>query len=179
MQVETELKVRLEPEQFEKTRATLQAEGALVKAPRQFEVNLLLDSEDGRLRREDKMLRLRSYGEKALLTYKGPLVGGSRLKERPETQIRVDSLEAAQTLLAAIGFRPVFRYDKHREKLLWQVEGSMLEVCLDETPIGFFIEVEGPREAVLAGARLLDLSEERFIVASYAELYEEAGLGVL
>lgn len=179
MQVETELKVRLEREQFEEIRGTLHSEGVPVKAPRQFEINLLFDSEDGRLRREDKMLRLRSYGEKTLLTYKGPLVGGSRLKERPETQIRVDSLEAAETLLAAIGYRAVFRYDKYREKLLWQLAGSTLEVCLDETPIGFFIEVEGPREAVLAAAHHLGLSEDRFIVASYAELYEEAGLGVL
>lgn len=179
MEVETELKVRLEPEEFQKVREFLVGDGAEVKAPRQFEVNLLFDSSDGRLRREDRMLRLRSYGEKTILTYKGPLVGGSRLKERPESQVQVDDLEAAEALLGGLGFHAAFRYDKYREKLLWRVGGVMLEICLDETPLGFFIEVEGPRDAVLAGANLLGLEEERFIVASYAELYEEAGLGAL
>ncbi len=50
-------------------------------------------------------------------------------------------------------------------------------VALDETPIGFFAEVEGPEESIRAVVELMGWDPASFIRESYPKLYREHGLG--
>ena len=65
----------------------------------------------------------------------------ARHKTRVETQTEIDDGEQFEKILLALGFLPSFRYEKFRAE--WS-DGKG-HVVLDETPIGFFGEIEGPR----------------------------------
>jgi adenylate cyclase class 2 len=47
-------------------------------------------------------------------------------------------------------------------------------VVLDDTPLGLFAEIEGDEASLRALARELGVSEDRFLSASYASLWEQA-----
>ena len=70
-------------------------------------------------------------------------------------------------ILTALGFRPVFRYEKFRAE--WS-DGTG-EVVIDHTPIGDLAEIEGGPEWIDRIANLLGISERDYITASYAELF--------
>ena len=64
----------------------------------------------------------------------------ARHKTRVETQTEIEDGEKLQKILQALGYVPSFRYEKFRAE--WS-DGKG-HVVLDETPIGFFGEIEGP-----------------------------------
>ena len=51
----------------------------------------------------------------------------------------------------------------------WDCDGSV--VALDETPVGFFVEVEGDPTTIRRVVALLELDPSESIPYSYAELY--------
>jgi adenylate cyclase class IV len=53
------------------------------------EINLLLDTVDGRLQDAGNILRLRRYGSRNILTFKGPAVYRDSVKERPEHETEI------------------------------------------------------------------------------------------
>ena len=65
--------------------------------------------------------------------------------------------EALERILVGLGFRPCYRYQKYRT--LFAV--GELQVCLDETPIGCFVELEGAPEAIDRAAERLEVSHLR------------------
>ncbi len=62
---------------------------------------------------------------------------------------------------------PSFRYEKFRAE--WS-DGKG-HVVLDETPIGFFGEIEGPARWIDQTARRLGIDRQSYITESYAELF--------
>jgi adenylate cyclase class 2 len=70
--------------------------------------------------------------------------------------------------------RPVFRYEKYRttyvETRQRKVKTPPLLV-FDETPIGRYIELEGPARWIDRAARRLGYQKRDYITASYAALY--------
>ena len=63
--------------------------------------------------------------------------------------------------------------DSHRRAL-----GTVtVALALDETPIGFFAEVEGPEESIREVVELMGWDPATFIQESYPKLYREHGLG--
>ena len=50
-------------------------------------------------------------------------------------------------------------------------------LALDETPIGFFAEVEGPEESIRTVVELMGWDPASFLQESYPKLYREHGLG--
>ena len=90
----------------------------------------------------------------------GPARGGRRREEPPRSSSRsADGADAAQAILARLGFRAVFRYQKYRETYHWQD----VEIVVDETPIGTFLEIEGRPEAIHAAAAALGRRPEDYI----------------
>jgi len=168
--IETELKLALpQPEQIlEKLRRYP------VLKNRHFEDNLLLDR-DGELRAADSALRLRRACGQTTLTFKGPQQQGSaRLKQRPEWECRIEqgtTLEqgaALEHILAGLGYLPAFRYQKYRSEFRFDASTTL---CFDETPIGTFLEIEGPVETIAEAARALGVAELPAILESYPKLY--------
>ncbi|MGA7614171.1 MAG: class IV adenylate cyclase [Thermoanaerobaculia bacterium] len=136
--------------------------------PETFEDNIILDRR-GELRTRGSVLRIRKFGKYVLVTYKGPVSFESGVKSREEVQTGIESFERAIALFEALGFRPVFRYQKFRE--VWRVQG--VEVVLDRTPIGDYFEIEGPLELIRNVVGTLGLNMDDAIRATYADLYRQ------
>ena len=177
MTIETELKVKLSPEDFQLVRSRLEHSGSLLKTENHTEVNVLFDSADHRLRKSGCALRLRSYAGASLLTFKGPVAKDPLLKSRSEIQTEVAKPEETREILAQLGLFPQFRYSKEREIRTWTLEGAEVEICLDQTPLGFFLEIEGEESAIREAAARLDIDLEDAVPESYVSLYARAGLG--
>jgi adenylate cyclase class 2 len=119
--------------------------GATLYQARMHETNIRFDTAEGTLTRAKKVLRLRKAGP-VILTYKEPDPTESADARRSlETEIIVDSLEKTAHLLHSLGFRPIVRYEKHREVFSWK---SVL-LMFDRLPFGDFLELEGPDLAEL------------------------------
>lgn len=163
---ETEVKLRVAEERsaFERIRAA----GFQISVPREFEANTLYDTEDRALLREGMLLRLRQAGEKGVITWKGRVVPSPH-KSRPELETSVGSLRTVAQILGRLGYQPTFRYEKFRTEFrAAQGEGV---VVLDETPIGIYLELEGPGEWIDETARKLGFSRTDYVLESYGTLY--------
>ncbi len=128
------------------------------------EYNELYDF-NGRLRAKRSILRLRRWGKKALLTFKGPRLK-SKYKKRLEIETSVD-FKPARLLLKQLGFSILARYRKKREAYKW---GRVI-VTLDYLAgIGGFAEIEGKPRSIEAAARKLGLSEKDREERSYLQI---------
>lgn len=134
-----------------------------------FEDNIVLDRR-GELRTKGNLLRVRKFGKYALVTYKGAMAFEGGVKSRDEVQTGVESFELAIQLFDALGYKPVFRYQKFRE--VWRVRES--EVVIDRTPIGDYFEIEGPLDVIRTVADELGMNMEAGLRQSYADLYRQA-----
>ncbi|MCB2168826.1 MAG: class IV adenylate cyclase [Deltaproteobacteria bacterium] len=133
-----------------------------------FETNHRYDDADGRLLAAQCLLRLRR-DRRNRLTVKQPHPDGShQFKTHEEMEIDVSDFDTASRILAALGFRRVQIYEKHRETFIL---GST-EICLDEMPYGHFVEIEGTPETIPAVAMRLGLAWQRRILANYLQIFE-------
>ena len=169
--IETEIKLRVE--NAAQARSLLRRHGFRVIKRRVFERNLVLDDEAGSLRERGMLLRVRGAGKPGGLkivscTFKGVEKPG-RHKSREEREFRADNLESCVALFAALGFREAFRYEKYRTELAHAGEPG--HVTLDETPIGIFLELEGPARWIDRTAKELGFSAATYITESYGKLY--------
>src|SRR3954447_21745869 len=137
--------------------------------PETFEDNIVLDRR-GELRTKGALLRVRRFGKYSIATYKGPMSIEAGVKSREEVQTGVESFELAIKIFDALGFKPVFRYQKFRE--VWRLRD--VEVVLDRTPIGEYFEIEGPIDTIRTIAAELGMSMDNAIRQTYADLYRQA-----
>ena len=140
---------------------------------RSFEGNTLFDFADQRLRKADSLLRLRLEGRRSLLTFKGPRAGDDRFKERPEIETEVKNGLEAQRILQALGLRAAFCYEKWRTVYRRRGDPEHAEVTYDETPVGTYLELEGPKRWIDEAARALGFGRREYVTASYGQLYLE------
>jgi adenylate cyclase, class 2 len=164
---ETEVKIRLSNSAGIPER--LHAAGFTQSVPRLFESNTLYETPDHSLAQEGMLLRLRQIGEKGVITWKGRGDPGP-YKSRPELETTVASIETLGQILTQLGFEPVFRYEKLRTEFVHPQHGLGV-VTLDETPIGDFLELEGPGEWIDDTAKQLGFSPQDYVLDSYARLY--------
>lgn len=164
---ETEVKLRWEGDAAS-ARAHIEASGFHASGPRLLEADQLFDRHAGELRQEGRALRLRITGTKAVVTYKGPVAEGP-YKSREEIEFEVSDAHAFELVLERLGYQRLFRYEKFRTKFA----AGAGEITLDETPIGIFMELEGPGYWIETTAKALGFSRDKFVTASYAALYNE------
>jgi adenylate cyclase class 2 len=133
----------------------------------------VFDLPDGSLRSSGRLLRIRSEGELQTLTYKGPSLP-SRHKRREELEAPTSSRALAK-ILDRLGYVPCFRYEKFRTTFLpaGSQNSAAGVVALDETPIGAFLELEGPEDWIDETASTLGFGPRDYITKSYASLYRE------
>jgi adenylate cyclase class 2 len=165
-------------------------------SPRTYESNTLYDTPKKDLRRRGQLIRIRiqqlgpSFGKKrlnenaaAVLTYKGPspsshgaLKAGKRskirryFKIRDEAEVSVYGPDELARILRALGLHPVFRYEKFRTT--YALPGIFgLKIELDETPVGIYLELEGPVAGIDRSARLLGYGRRDYWKETYGSLY--------
>ena len=162
--------------------------------PRTFESNCLYDTNGKHLARRGQLLRIRieqpaPKGKRvrpiqnptAILTFKGPVQkledtkkipksARSRFKIREELEVNLSRADQMIRILQALGFRPVFRYEKFRTT--YTLPGIRnVKIEFDETPVGQFLELEGNMGAIDRASRLLGYSRSEYMTLTYGELY--------
>ena len=169
--VESEIKLRMPgPGPAREAVARL---GATLVRPRHFEDNVLLDDAAGTVAESGRALRLRRTDAGAVLTFKGRRTDREGVKSREEIEASLPAAEADALLdiLRRVGFAPVFRYQKYRET--WR-HGDV-EIVVDETPIGTFLEIEGSLPGIHAAAAALGRGPSDYVTESYAALFLASG----
>ncbi|MBN2272220.1 MAG: class IV adenylate cyclase [Sedimentisphaerales bacterium] len=166
MEIEAKLKIE-SPEQVERRLAELGAE--FVAELRQTDYHF--DDAKATLKKGDKALRIRRQvaadRTQLLMTYKGPKEE-SNFKKRQEIEFELADADAAEKLLAALGYHKALVVEKRRR--LWRFGGC--EVALDRLDLlGDYLEIEGSDDGKIdAVQENLGLSHLAHIPKSYAAL---------
>lgn len=150
----------------------LQKLDARLIQPRVLEQNIRFDLPDASLRSQRRVLRLRRDTE-ARLTYKDPSQNEQGVLSRREIEFTVEDFDKAKELLEALGYQPVFHYEKYRTTYALQHSGGSVHVMIDELPYGNFVEIEGESlESIRAVSDTLDLKWDTAVGASYYALFQ-------
>jgi adenylate cyclase class 2 len=168
--IETEVKLRIPS--IQEVAPKLVVVGFQLEIPAQCERSVLWDRE-AELFSQGCALRLRSYAGASWITWKGPKVADPMLKIRPEIETRISSGEAMEGILRALGYLPVLAMEKTRALL----RRGDLVACLDDTPFGCYLELEGAPDAIHGAMASLGLGPELAELRSYPTLFLEHGLG--
>ena len=163
---EVEVKIRIRD--VASTRRLLRLNGFRVERRRVFESNEVYDTPESALRANRRLLRLRRTGPHVLLTFKDKPVAGKH-KVREEIEVTLSDSTAFAEILNRLGFLTAFRYEKYRTEFARPRDSGL--VLLDETPIGNFLELEGPAGWIDRTAAMLGFSEQQYITSSYSSLY--------
>ncbi len=182
---ETEVKIRIAD--VKGVQKQLRKIGFRLRHSRSLEDNTLFDTPDRKLRKVRSILRLRHYGRRWILSYKGTPSPDRFYKSRVEIETEIEKPQAFRSIFAVLGLQPVFRYQKYRRHYAppsrkghkGNLRKTALrkaapgEIVLDETPIGNFLELEGSRVWIDRVARQLGYSRRDYSTSSYGALYLE------
>jgi adenylate cyclase class 2 len=128
------------------------------------------------------------WRQRVVLTYKRPTReddpqtlaarGVARYKVREELEVELVDAGTISKILEGLGMDGWFRYEKYRStyrlpRTVRWAKGLLIE--LDETPVGTFVELEGPISAIDRAAVALGFSKRDYISKSYLQLYIESG----
>ena len=185
---EREIKLRVEDEEaLKKALTRLSAKAVGAGSGRVHEWNVIFDTPQGGLAKHGQLLRIRKetpQGKKGepriVLTFKKPAVAaegdghGHKVREEIETEVKDEG--ALRKIFEGLGMSGWFSYEKYRTTM--ELPGSAkwakdLIIELDETPVGMFVELEGPAEAIDRAAHELGYAKKDYIVKSYLALYLE------
>jgi adenylate cyclase class 2 len=147
--------------------------GFHLDTPRTFEHNTLYDTAGRDLRTRTQLLRIRQYGDLCTLTHKrmpDQASGESRYKVRIETETAVADGRALGEIFEQLGYRPVFIYEKFRTEWSCEAECSA-HLVIDETPIGDYVELEGPPNWIDRTVQQLGIDPSRCLTDSYGRLF--------
>jgi adenylate cyclase, class 2 len=170
----TEIEIKLEVHDPTALKRRLRQLGFRVVKGRHFESNALLDFRGSHLRKSRCLLRLRAAQGQGVVTFKGAPIRSGRYKVRPEIETQVADGDRMRQIFEHLGLREAFRYEKYRTILAPVLPaGSKLkaELVYDETPIGDYIELEGPKRWIDRVAKQLGYNRTDYISRSYAALY--------
>ncbi len=186
---EREIKLRMAD--LPALRRALTRLGARVVRPRLHERNVLFDTPERSLASREQLLRIRaelpagqrrSLRPRCIVTFKRPLMTAEsshksgRHKVREEIELEVSDAKALAMIFEGLGMRSWFQYEKFRTTFrlpasnAW-AKGLLIE--LDETPIGVFLELEGPAIAIDRAAKALGFETRDYVLANYMTLYQE------
>jgi len=200
MAMETELKLRITD--VPAFRRALQRIGARLAGPgtsKVHEENVIFDTPQGGLAKHGQLLRIRtetpqvpgksntrSPKQRVVLTFKQPMArpagAGAEnasfgpYKVREEIEVEVAEAGNLTRIFEGLGMSGWFRYEKYRTTFRMPASKAWakdLLIELDETPIGTFVELEGPAAAIDQAAEELGFSKHDYVLKNYLRLYLE------
>lgn len=167
--IEIEIKIRIK--NILLTGKKILDQGAEIEKNRFLEENTLYDFPSRLFYQKMQALRLRKMNKKTFLAFKGAPQKSRKFKIREEYETEVKNEKQTKKILKSLGLVPVFHYKKHRTTY----RKKRLKICLDETPVGNFIELEGQREDIVKFAKALGYTKKDFIKLDYVQLLEKQG----
>lgn len=200
MSRETEIKLKIEDlRAFRRALKKLGARPVGGGTGRMHEENVIFDTLQGGLAKHGQLLRIRTEtpdgnvpGKKkapkrrVVVTFKRPLArqlasepqraARRRYKVREELEVEVADAGTLQEIFEGLGMSGWFQYEKYRTTFrlpaskTWAA-GLLIE--LDETPIGTFVELEGPAAAIDRAASELGYARRDYVLKNYLLLYIE------
>jgi len=200
MAKETEIKLKISD--LPAFRRALKRMGARLVSPgasKVHEENVIFDTPQGGLAKHGQLLRIRAETPEAgrksknlqpkqrvVLTFKQPMTQQAAAetesasywpyKVREEIEVEVAEAGNLAKIFEGLGLGGWFRYEKYRPTFrlpaskAW-AKGLLIE--LDETPIGTFVELEGPAAAIDQAAGELGFSKRDYVLKNYLRLYME------
>ena len=197
---ETEIKLRIS--NLPAFHRALKRIGARLAGPgtsKVHEENVIFDTPQGGLAKHGQLLRIRTETpevrgkpkttgpqQRVVLTFKQPMVqpagaqtgsaSSGSYKVRDEIEVEVAEGGNLTRIFEGLGMSGWFRYEKCRTTFrlpaskAWAL-GLLIE--LDETPIGTFVELEGPAAAIDRAAAELGFSKHDYLSKNYLRLYME------
>jgi len=194
---EREIKLQVaDGKALKKALGRLRAKPVAAGTGRVHEWNVIFDTPDGGLAKHGQLLRIRTetpagkrkpggklnkkQASRTLLTFKKPAVvaegDGRGHKVREEIETHVHDADALKGIFEGLGMSGWFKYEKYRTAMKLPATtkwAKNLLIELDETPIGTYLELEGPAEAIDRAAAELGYARKDYIVKSYLALYLE------
>ena len=165
-----ELEVKFKISSTDEILTKIRALAAPCVQPVQLERNLRWDDPDRTLSKFHRVLRLRDNGGTSVLTFKAESKNDKGLADREEIETVVSDFENTRLILERLRYEIMFIYEKYRS--IYTLNDTGLFV--DHTPIGAYIEIEGPDEAAIrSSVELLGLNWEDRIDKSYSALFSE------
>lgn len=198
--LETEIKLKLtDVRAFHRALKRIGARPVAGHSGRVHEENVIFDTPQGGLAKHGQLLRIRTEtserrgrskaaGSKrrVVVTFKQPAVRPAGMdpgrvspgpyKVREEIEAEIEDPANLTSIFEGLGMSGWFRYEKYRTTFRlpaskpW-AQGLLIE--LDETPIGSFVELEGPAQAIDRAAKELGFSKRDYILKNYLVLYVE------
>lgn len=161
-----EKEIKLEINDYQKVMDSLKIVGAdfLGNA---FQRTIRFEKGKGELEKKGLFLRVRS-GFKNTLTMKIK-VDNANVFEREEIELEVEDVEKVRKIMNKLGFDKELIMEKYRSK--WKL-GSV-DICVDELPFGFFVEIEGDEKNIFETVKKLGLKKEGKITVTYWDLFED------
>jgi adenylate cyclase class 2 len=200
MAKETEIKLKIsDVRAFHRALKRRGARPAGPGASRVHEENVIFDTPQGGLAKHGQLLRIRTQTpeirgksknsepkQRVVLTFKQPLTRTAETdpessptfpyKVREEIEVEVAEAGNLTKIFEGLGMAGWFRYEKYRTTFRMPASKSWarnLLIELDETPIGTFVELEGPAPAIDRAAQELGYSKHDYVLKNYLRLYLE------
>src|SRR6266513_2107454 len=200
MAKETEIKLRItDVPAFHRALKRMGARSVGPGTSKVHEENVIFDTPQGGLAKHSQLLRIRTETseirgkakkagpkQRVILTFKQPMTrpavaetegrSDGHYKVRDEIEVEVAESANLARIFEGLGMSGWFRYEKYRTTFRlpaskgW-AKGLLIE--LDETPIGTFVELEGPAEAIDRAAEELGFSKHDYVLKNYLRLYME------
>ena len=197
---ETEIKLRIsDVPAFHRALKRIGARLASPGTSKVHEENVVFDTPQGGLAKHGQLLRIRTETpevrgkpkttvpkQRVVLTFKQPMVqpasagpesaSDGAYKVRDEIEVEVGEGGRLTRIFEGLGMSGWFRYEKYRTTFrlpaskAW-ARGLLIE--LDETPLGTFVELEGPAAAIDRAAAELGYSKHDYVLKNYLWLYLE------
>ena len=189
---ETEIKLHIsDVKVFQRKLKKLGAKTVGAGDGRVHEFNTIFDTPEGGLAKHGQLLRIRTEtasgkgkgagAKRIVLTFKQPTVRGvsdegARFKVREETETELTDSIALTKIFEGLGMRGWFSYEKYRTT--WQLGAKEkwakdLLIEVDETPVGTYVELEGPPEAIDRAAEAFGFARKDYLLKNYLTLYAE------
>lgn len=116
--------------------------------------------------------RIRNEANKKItLTVKVKGEKESKYFERKEYTIEISDILEASEMLKSLGFNKMIVWEKVRHDC--HVPKLTVELSFDETPMGWFLEIEGDKKNIEKTLKLLNLDKRLKIARAYLGLWED------
>lgn len=174
----TETEIKLPFTDLEEAHQKVLKLNSKLQKERHFEDNYVLDTLDLSVRNSGCLLRVRIVSSadrescmrtQGILTFKGTLQIHDGLRNREEIESIVDPPETLLKIFERLGYSLKFRYQKYRT--IYSIEQMQIQICVDETPIQNYFELEGPAEEIHEIAAKLGYTRDQYITESLGQLY--------